>query len=186
MAHHVAYGKDVGALDVAIVDSNQAMLGVVEAIAKGLDLARVRAFQDPEKALVDLNRSPPDLILTTWQTRPIDGCALVRTIRHRDMEPLCRVSAIISTGQPGRRFIETAFRAGAQQFMREPLTPSGLYRRLCWLVADERQLILRGDRYVIDGIDVVLAAADPHRPLTRGGPVLGGKDAPNLPDPALD
>lgn len=186
MVHHAAFGKNVGALDIAIIDSNTALLQVVEAIAKGLDVGRVRIFEDPERALVDLSHSPPDLVLTTWQTRPIDGCSAVRTMRHRDMEPLCRVAAIISTPEPGRRFIETAYRAGAQQFMREPLTPSGLYRRLCWLVADARQLILRGDRYIIDGIDVVLAAADQRRPLTRGRPARDEQEGQRQPDPVLD
>ena len=186
MVHHAAFGKHVGALDVAIIDSNSALRQVVEAIAKGLDLARVRSFEDPERALVELSQSPPDLVLTTWQTRPIDGCCLVRTMRHRDLEPLCRVAAIISAPLPNRRFIETAFRSGAQQFMREPVTPSGLYRRLCWLVADARQLVLRGDRYVIDGIDVVLAAADQRRPLTLGRPARDEKDGQRQPDPVLE
>ena len=186
MVHHAAFGKNFSALDIAIIDSNSALLQVVEAIAKGLGVARVRTFEDPERALVDLSRSPPDLVLTTWLTRPIDGCSVVRAMRHRDMEPLCRVAAIISAPQPNRRFIETAFRAGAQQFMREPVTPSGLYRRLCWLVADARQLVLRGDRYVIDGIDIVLAAADQRRPLTRGQHARDEQDGQHQSDPVLD
>jgi hypothetical protein len=53
--------------------------------------------------------------------------------------------------------VEEALRAGAHQVLVLPTTASTLYRRLAWLINDDRPFELRGEHYVVTGMEERLA-----------------------------
>jgi hypothetical protein len=49
--------------------------------------------------------------------------------------------------------VESALRAGAHQVLVLPTSASTLYRRLDWLLNDDRPFELKGEHYVVSGIE---------------------------------
>jgi hypothetical protein len=49
--------------------------------------------------------------------------------------------------------VEEALRAGAHQVLVLPTTASTLYRRLDWLIHDDRPFELKGEHYVVAGME---------------------------------
>jgi hypothetical protein len=73
--------------------------------------------------------------------------------------------------------VAEALRAGAHQVLVLPTSASTLYRRLDWLLNDDRPFERRGDRYVVAGLEERLALSTlrpayapspPHPPLAVG------------------
>jgi hypothetical protein len=60
--------------------------------------------------------------------------------------------------------VEESLRAGAHQVLVLPTSASTLYRRLNWLINDDRPFELKGDRYVLAGVEERLALSFP-RPV---------------------
>jgi len=60
--------------------------------------------------------------------------------------------------------VAEALRAGAHQVLVLPISASTLYRRLDWLVNDDRPFELRDGHYVVSGLEERLALSVP-RPV---------------------
>ena len=74
-------------------------------------------------------------------------------MRHADGEPLCFVPAVIMSAHARPSHVEDALRAGAHQVLVMPISASTLYRRLDWLLNDDRPYELAGEHYVISGME---------------------------------
>ena len=159
MSSHSAYGRDVQSLDVALINDKQGLLKILRPILTGFGVARVRTYGDPHRALRSLLEEPPDLILANERMKPLDGSRLVRMLRHRDMSPLCFAPVVVLSGWARRSTVEQAFLAGAHQVLVLPVSPTLLYRRIEWLLGDRREMLLKGQHYVIEGVEEMLAAS---------------------------
>ncbi|MCG8561144.1 MAG: response regulator [Hyphomicrobiales bacterium] len=185
MDRHFSYGRDIESLDVALVDDAIGVVRIMRSILSGLGVARVRTFAEPKLALQCLLGEPPDLLVTNTRLSRSSGCRLVRMIRHQSLTPLCFVPAVIVSGHARRRTVEEAFLSGAHQFLVLPLSPKAFGHRVEWLLRDDRKLLLEGERYVIEGVDEIVAASRgvPGRPRGLGDDTAGAPvpEAPALP-----
>jgi len=158
LVHHAAYGLPVEMLDVIVIDDSRPMQTIFRSILSAFGIARLRVFDNAGDALEAMLAEPPTVIITDWKMRPISGYRLLRSIRHRNMAPLCFVPVLMVTAHGTRALVDKAFRAGAHQFMVKPVSPNMLQQRLRHLVRDDREFILDGETYVIEGVDMVLDA----------------------------
>lgn len=156
MPVHASYKHDMHKLDIAFIDDNKGIHKILKSVLNGFGISRLRTFERPDVALKHMQQDPPDLVITDWRMAPFDGCQLIKIMRHKDMGGLCLVPAIILTGHASRSFVDKALRSGAQQFLVKPISPEILYRRLKWVLKDDRHLVLKGDRYVIEGVEQLL------------------------------
>ncbi|MGZ5861780.1 MAG: hypothetical protein ACXWKB_00635 [Methyloceanibacter sp.] len=85
--------------------------------------------------------------------QPLTGCAFVKAMRHAGGAPLCFVPAVIMSAHARPSHVEDALRAGAHQVLVLPTSASTLYRRLDWLLNDDRPYELSGEHYVIAGME---------------------------------
>src|SRR5262249_46858884 len=96
-------------------------------------------------------------------SRPCQCCgrdaapALVRTMRRPSSSELVLVPAIIITAHANPALVADALRSGAHQVLALPTSAVTLARRLDWLLNDDRPFELKGDHYVVSGIEVRLA-----------------------------
>ena len=104
--------------------------------------------------------------------QPLTGAALVKTIRHARSEPLCFVPAMIMSTHAKPSLVEEALRAGAHQVLVLPTSASTLYRRLDWLLNDDRPFERHGEHYVVAGIEERLALSFPPPMHIPAGPNL--------------
>ena len=85
--------------------------------------------------------------------QPLSGAALVRAMRHALSGPLSLVPAMIMSARAKPALVEESLRAGAHQVLVLPISASTLYRRLDWLINDDRPFELKGEHYVVAGLE---------------------------------
>jgi CheY-like chemotaxis protein len=98
-------------------------------------------------------RSVPHVMIAAASMQPISGSTLVRTVRKSNYGPLALVPAMIMSARAKPALVEEALRAGAHQVLVLPTTASTLYRRLVWLINDDRPFELKGEHYVVAGLE---------------------------------
>ena len=153
MVKHRALGRDLDTLVVAVIDNKRAMLAVMRAMLAAIGIGRVVSFESPTEALDAMRNDVPDLVVAASAMQPLTGCTLVKAMRHADGEPLCFVPAVIMGAHARPSHVEDALRAGAHQVLVMPISASTLYRRLDWLLNDDRPYELAGEHYVTPGME---------------------------------
>ena len=101
------------------------------------------------------------------QNGPMPLPPLVKAMRHVEAAPLCFVPAVIMNAHARPSHVEDALRAGAHQVLVLPTSASTLYRRLDWLLNDDRPYELAGDHYVIAGMEQRLSLSHQRLTYTR-------------------
>lgn len=157
MKHHAAYGLAMEDIDAVVVEDSKPMQTILRSILLSFKVSRVRVFDSVDDALEASLAEPPNVILTDWRMEPTSGYQFLRLVRHRHMEPLCYVPILFITAHGTRPLVDKALRAGAHHVLVKPVSPSTLCKRLQWLMADERPMILEHSGfYNIYGIQKTL------------------------------
>jgi PleD family two-component response regulator len=169
MLHHRALGRDLDQLVVSVIDNRRPMLAVMRAMLAAIGTGRIETHESPAEALEAFALNTPDLVIAAATMEPIAGAELVRRMRHKDAGPLCAVPAMIASAHAKTGVVAEALRAGAHQVLVLPLSASTLYRRLDWLINDDRPFELLGDHYVVAGLEERLALSIP-RPTYVAAP----------------
>ncbi len=157
MKHHAAYGLSIEEIDAVVVEDSRPMQTILRSILLSFKVARVRVFDSVDDAMEACLAEPPNVILTDWRMAPTSGFQFLRMTRHRHMEPLCYVPILFITAHGTRSLVDKALRAGAHHVLVKPVSPSTLFKRLQWLVSDDRPMILENTGfYNIYGIHQAL------------------------------
>ncbi|MGH6865048.1 MAG: response regulator [Methyloceanibacter sp.] len=170
MLHHRALGCDLDKLAVAVIDNRRPMLSMMRAMLAAIGTGRIDTYESPTDALVTMAQNAPDLVIASAAMQPLAGSSLVRTMRHLASAPLCFIPAMIMSANAKPSLVEEALRAGAHQVLVLPTSASTLYRRLDWLLNDDRPFELRAEHYVVAGMEERLALNFP-RPTYIPAPV---------------
>ena len=133
------------------------MLSVMRAMLAAIGVGRIETHESPAEALDAMTRSVPDLVIAAATMQPVTGPEFISTMRHVDNGPLCFVPAMITSAHAKPGVVAEALRAGAHQVFVLPPSASTLYRRLDWLLNDDRPFERRGDQYVVAGLEERLA-----------------------------
>lgn len=153
MPLHTAYGLPLEELDLVAIDDSKAMQGIYRSIFSTLRTKRARVYGDPERAMNAMLNEPPNVLLLDWRMEATSGAKLLRTLRLKQMDPLCFVPVIVVSAYGTQSIVELAYRLGANGFLLKPISPDSLVKRLQWVANDERELRLENDRYVIEGVE---------------------------------
>ncbi len=157
MGQHRAFGKALDMLHVAVVDNRRPMLQAMRAMLAAIGAGRIDTYDAPADALTGMRETPPDLVLAAAAMQPLTGPVLVRAMRHVDSGPLCFIPAMVMSANAKPAVVESALRAGAHQVLVLPTSANTLYRRLDWLLNDDRPFELVGEHYLVAGIEDRLA-----------------------------
>jgi CheY-like chemotaxis protein len=109
-------------------------------------------------------KAVPDLVIAAASMQPLAGPALVRAMRRSSSGPLSLVPAMIMSTRAKPGLVEKALKAGAHQVLVLPTTASTLFRRIDWLIHDDRPYELKGEYYVVAGMEERLSLSV-HRPV---------------------
>jgi CheY-like chemotaxis protein len=179
MLYHRALGRDLDELVVAVVDNRRPMLSVMRAMLAAIGAGRIDTYESPAEAIEAMATTVPDLVIAAASMQPLTGPALVRIMRRSRSGPLALVPAIIMSAHSKPAIVEEALRAGAHQVLVLPTSASTLCRRLDWLLNDDRPFELKGEHYVVAGMEERLSLsfqrpiyvpAEPSFPLPRSAP----------------
>lgn len=153
MPLHSAYGLPLEEIDLVAIDDSKAMQGIYRSIFSTLRTKRARVYGDPERAMNAMLNEPPNVLLLDWRMEATSGAKLLRTLRLKQMDPLCFLPVIVVSAYGTQSTVELAYRLGANGFLLKPISPDSLIKRLHWIANDERDLRLENDRYVIAGVE---------------------------------
>jgi DNA-binding NarL/FixJ family response regulator len=179
MLYHRALGRDLDKLVVAVVDNRRPMLSVIRAMLAAIGTGRIDTYERPAESVEAMAATVPDLVIAAASMQPLTGPALVRIMRRSRSGPLALVPAIIMSAHSKPAIVEEALRAGAHQVLVLPTSASTLCRRLDWLLNDDRPFELKGEHYVVAGMEERLSLsfqrpiyvpAEPSFPLPRSAP----------------
>lgn len=157
MEKHAAYGLPMELLDIMVVEDSKPMQTIIRSILVSCNVARIRMFDSAEDALQSMLAEPPNLIITDYRMSPMNGYQLLRSIRNRNMAPLCYVPVILITAHGTRSVVEKAYRGGAHTVLVKPISPRMLLKRLEWISRDSRPFEYdETGRCVIKGVEEIL------------------------------
>ncbi|MDJ0932887.1 response regulator [Breoghania sp.] len=105
MRHSAAYQVPLESLDVVVVEDSKQMQTIIRSVLGAMRVQRVRTFDSAEKALQAMLSEPPHLIIIDWRMEPITGYQFLRSIRHRQMAPLCFVPVLMITAHGIRSLV---------------------------------------------------------------------------------
>ena len=142
---------------------------------------RIDTYESPIEALNAIREVAPDIVIASAGMQPLSGPALVRAMRRASSGPLSLVPAMIVSVRAKPDMVEQALRAGAHQVLVLPTTASTLYRRLDWLINDDRPFELKGEHYVLAGMEERLSLSFQRPVYVPVEPVL-----PHLSEPDDD
>jgi DNA-binding NarL/FixJ family response regulator len=179
MLYHRALGRDLDKLIVAVVDNRTPMLAAMRAMLAAIGTGRIDTYESPTEAIEAMATIVPDLVIAAASMQPLTGPALVRTMRRSHGGPLTLVPAMIMSAHAKPALVADALRAGAHQVLVLPTSASTLYRRLDWLLHDDRPFELKGEHYIVAGMEErlslsfqrpIYAPAEPGFPLPESAP----------------
>lgn len=159
--HHRALGRDLEQLVISVVDNRRPMLSMMRAMLAAIGTGRIQTHESPAEAFEAMAKDTPDLVIAAADMGPVTGPELISSMRHADAGPLCFVPAMVMSAHAKPSLVEKALRAGAHQVLVLPTSASTLYRRLDWLLNDDRPFELRGEHYVVAGMEERLALSFP-------------------------
>lgn len=87
----------------------------------------------------------PDIVISDWMMKPMDGISLTRRIRNDAKSPNKFVPVILMTGFSERRRVFQARDAGVTEFLVKPFNARDLYRRLAQVIERPRQFVRADD-----------------------------------------
>jgi two-component system chemotaxis response regulator CheY len=153
MLHHRAFGRHLDTLTVAVIDNRRPILSLMRAMLAAIGVGRIETYESPTEALDAMAKDVPGLVIAAAAMQPLSGTALVKSMRRASSGPLSLVPAMIMSVHATPSLVEEALKAGAHQVLVLPTTASTLYRRLDWLINDDRSFELRDDHYVVAGME---------------------------------
>ncbi|WP_020590903.1 response regulator [Kiloniella laminariae] len=126
-------GYDLSALNVMVIDDNVHMLRIVKTIFHAMAISRVRYLSNAKDAYAELRRAQPDIIITDWEMKPVNGLEFTRQLRSKGGY-YSRVPIILLTGHTEYERVMEAIQSGVSDVLAKPVSIEILYRRLCRIV----------------------------------------------------
>lgn len=150
-------------LSVLIVEDNDQLVTLTHSLLERFGVGRILTAPDGASGFQLICEHNPDIVISDWMMRPMDGLELTQLIRHDEASPNPTVPIILMTSLTERERIMQARDQGVTEFLPKPFTPHELYKRLMQVVERPRPFVEGGSFY------------GPDRRRTRDGG-FGGPD----------
>ena len=119
-------------ITVLIVEDNQPMLDLAKSLMSAFGVKNVLGAKDGEEGFKRFCEYNPDIVLSDWMMKPMDGISLARRIRNDFLSPNKFVPFILMTGFSEKRRVM-------------PFTARDLYKRLYQVIERPRQFVRSDD-----------------------------------------
>ena len=130
---------------IAIVDDQPTNRQIFTKIASSIDDAiEVKTFADPQEALIWLDKSTPDLLITDYNMPHMDGAEFISKLRQK--ASLRDIPIIVITVFEDRAYRIAALDAGATDFLQSPVDHREFVTRARNLLKLRQQQLLLANR----------------------------------------
>lgn len=129
-----------------IVDDNSFSRVMINRILKQFDAQHVYEASDGEDAKTAVKSFRPDIIITDWMMKPVNGMEFVRWIREDNDCPAPFTPVIMVSAFSHLHNILQARDAGINEFLAKPISAASLLARVQAVIDRPRQYV-RADAY---------------------------------------
>ena len=132
---------DISNLKFLILDKNQFMRKILRDLLRSFHVRTIKEVNDGGDGLKELRSFKPDIILTEWEMRPIDGIEFARIIRNAQdvYDRFVPIIMVTAHSQIGR--IKQARDSGINEFLVKPISARALYSRITSLIENPRAFV---------------------------------------------
>ena len=135
-----------GKLKVIVVDDNDHMRRLLQSMLAAFGFKHVVGETNGQTGFSAIKTVRPDLLLTDFSMRPVDGAEFVRMIRVLP-DRLAWMPVIMITGHGERYYVERARDAGVNELLTKPVTARDLYLRIVEVIERPR-LFIRSPSFI--------------------------------------
>lgn len=132
---------DLTTTKILVIDDMAPMLTLCKSILNIFGFKNVYLANDGKEALDLTIRHDPDLIITDWMMKPMDGLEFTREVRKNPLCPNPYVPIIMMTGFSSKLRVEAARDCGITEFLVKPFTSRDLYNRIMQIIERPRQFV---------------------------------------------
>ena len=132
---------DLTTTKILIIDDMAPMLTLCKSILNIFGFKNVYLAHNGQEALDLTIRNDPDLIITDWMMKPMDGLEFTREVRKNPLCPNPYVPIIMMTGFSSKLRVESARDYGITEFLVKPFTSRDLYNRIVQIIEKPRQFV---------------------------------------------
>ena len=126
---------------VLVFEDNQPMLDLVRSILETFGIGQVHSARNGEQAFTVFCRENPDMVITDWMMKPVNGLELTEMIRNNPMSPNPYVPIIMMTGFSEHKRVTGARDLGTTEFLVKPFKAQDLYKRVVQVIERPRQFV---------------------------------------------
>lgn len=126
---------------VLVVEDNQPMLELVKSILETFGVGQIYTAKDGEIGFKVFCRENPDLVITDWMMKPINGLEMTNMIRNEPMSPNPYVPIVMMTGFSEHKRVASARDLGTTEFLVKPFKAQDLYKRIVQVIERPRQFV---------------------------------------------
>ena len=113
-----------------LIEDQKNMRAVLFSILSGLGVKNIKAHPDAVSAYAALEDFDPNLILTDWEMKPMDGLEFIRKVRMSEDSPIRYVPIVMVTANNHVDKVIQARNAGASDFLIKPVSAKSVYLRI--------------------------------------------------------
>lgn len=145
MSHVTSY--DLSELQILIVEDNKNTQNLIREVLRLLKIATIQVVGDGEAAKKVLENFSPDIIITDWAMKPMNGLEFTSWIRRNEDSPNPYVPVIMLTAHTDYARVMEAINHGVNEYLAKPISVSSLYQRLVTVIERPR-LFVRAGEYI--------------------------------------
>ena len=134
-------------LSILVVEDTLPMRKLIVSVLESLKFGAIYTAEDGHKGLEVARAKKPDLILTDWLMKPMDGLEMVRHIRNNAKFPNRHVPIILITGYSAIPRVMEARDSGVTEFLVKPFTANDLAKRISHVINKPRDFVDCGHFY---------------------------------------
>ena len=118
---------DLSSVRFLVVDDNEYMCRLLKEILSSFGAGIVYEAATVSKAMDIVHTDPPDIILSDWMMRPLDGLAFLKTVRNVQGP---YIPVVMITGHATGDHVAAAMGEGADSYIVKPFSASTLLEHI--------------------------------------------------------
>lgn len=134
-------------LSILVVEDTEAMRHLIVSVLDALGIGKVYWASNGREGFDAFRRNKPDIVLTDWVMKPVDGIELIKEIRNNPLSTNKSVPIIIITGYSARLRVEEARDNGVTEFLVKPFTAADLAKRIGYVINRPRNFVQTGSYF---------------------------------------
>jgi response regulator RpfG family c-di-GMP phosphodiesterase len=142
------YGTRIRRMDVMLIDANKVSRGNLGALIRDFGCYSVRPFEDSETPIVSIINKPPSVVLCNWGSDGAFAIKILNVIRRHSVEAVARTPFILVSRNWDRQMMSVGLKAGATNFLDDPVVPADLMKKLTFVLCDKRQMLRNAGKMI--------------------------------------